>query len=176
MPVLIPPADEELRAAGAALGDELRRHAWRVATAESSTGGLIGHALTMIPGASDYYLGGVISYSNRAKQELLGVPSDLLERHGAVSGEVASAMAAGARERFGADVGISVTGIAGPDGGTPAKPVGLHFVAVALPGQPPAVERLDLAYERAGNRAAAALAALELALREASRTAITARA
>jgi PncC family amidohydrolase len=163
------PSEADLRSAAAALGDELRRRGWRLATAESSTAGLIGHAITMIPGASDYYVGGVISYSNLSKQVQLGVPSDLLDRLGAVSAEVASAMADGARDRFGVEIAIAVTGIAGPDGGTPTKPVGRHYVAVARPGHLPIVEQLNLTLDREGNRAAAALAALELACREAAR-------
>ena len=163
------PTEVDLRSAAAALGEELRRHGWRLATAESSTAGLIGHAITMIPGASDYYVGGVISYSNLSKEVQLGVPSDLLDRWGAVSAEVASAMAEGARDRFGVEIGVAVTGIAGPDGGTATKPVGRHYVAVASPGHPAVVELLDLDFDRDGNRAAAALIALELASREVSR-------
>ena len=119
-----PPSDAELARVAARLGDLLRERAWRLATAESSTGGLIGHAITMTPGASDYYVGGVICYSNLAKELLLGVPHDLIEAHGAVSHEVAAALAEGAAHRFGTEVGMSVTGIAGPDGGQPGKPVG----------------------------------------------------
>jgi PncC family amidohydrolase len=167
---LTSPSEADLRSAAATLGDELRRHGWRLATAESSTAGLIGHAITMIPGASDYYVGGVISYSNLSKEVQLGVSLDLLIKWGAVSAEVASAMADGARDRFEVEVGVAVTGIAGPDGGTPTKPVGRHYVAVARPGHPPVVEQLDLAFDRDGNRAAAALAALDLACREAART------
>ena len=85
-----PPSDAELARVAAQLGEALRARDWRMATAESSTGGLIGHAITMTPGASDYYAGGVISYSNRAKEVSLGVPRDLIEAHGAVSEEVAA--------------------------------------------------------------------------------------
>lgn len=101
-----------------------------VATAESCTGGLIGHRLTQVPGSSAYVDRGVICYSNRAKTELLGVPMDLLEKHGAVSAEVAAAMAKGIRERARVSVGLSVTGIAGPGGATPTKPVGLVYVGL----------------------------------------------
>ena len=104
-----------------------------VATAESCTGGLIGHAITGIPGSSGYYLGGIVSYADQAKERLLGVPSDTLRRHGAVSAQVARAMAEGARSSLAADIAIAVTGVAGPDGGTPSKPVGLTYVAVAGP-------------------------------------------
>lgn len=149
------------------LGEVLRRHGWRLATAESSTGGLIGHAITMVPGASDYYVGGAISYTNRAKEVELRVPAALIERHGAVSEEVAEAMADGARHRFGVELAIAVTGIAGPEGGSADKPVGLHFVGAAFRGRPTAVERHVFLHDREGNKAAAALAALDLAQRQA---------
>jgi len=157
-------------AAGAAdpLGELLRERSWRLATAESSTGGLIGHAITMIPGASDYYVGGVICYSNLAKERELGVPAAVIAENGAVSGEVAAAMAEGAWRRFSVDAGVSVTGIAGPDGGSADKPVGLHFIGLGRIGHPAVVERHRFGFDRDGNRAAAAAAALELAIREAS--------
>jgi nicotinamide-nucleotide amidase len=101
-----------------------------VATAESCTGGLIGHRLTQVPGSSAYVDRGVICYSNRAKTELLGVPADLIDKHGAVSAEVAAAMAKGIRERAGVSAGLSVTGIAGPGGATPMKPVGLVYIGL----------------------------------------------
>jgi PncC family amidohydrolase len=102
-----------------------------VAVAESCTGGLIAAAITEIPGSSGYFLGGVVSYSNAAKEAFLDVPYALIEAHGAVSREVAVAMASGARSRFGADLAVSVTGVAGPDGGTLDKPVGLVYIGVA---------------------------------------------
>ena len=163
---MTPPTEADLASAAAQLGAVLREIGWRVATAESSTGGLIGHAMTMVPGASDYYPGGVISYSNLAKEVGLGVPHVLIASHGAVSPEVAAAMATGAAHRFSAELGVSVTGIAGPDGGSDEKPVGLHFVGVARPGHPARVQELRLTHDREGNKAAAALAALELALGE----------
>ena len=102
-----------------------------LATAESCTGGLVAHRLTEVPGSSTYFMEGVVTYSNEAKTRLLGVPPELVEEHGAVSAEVAEAMAAGVKRRAGTDFGLSVTGIAGPGGGTDEKPVGLVYVALA---------------------------------------------
>jgi nicotinamide-nucleotide amidase len=163
-----PPSEAELARLGAQLGDALRARTWRLATAESSTGGLIGHAITMTAGASDYYAGGVISYSNLAKERTLGVPHELIESHGAVSQEVAASMAEGAAQRFDTEVAISVTGIAGPDGGSDRKPVGTHYLGVVRRGHPPRVEHHVFAHDRDGNQAAAAMASLELALDEVS--------
>jgi nicotinamide-nucleotide amidase len=112
------------------VGGLLRKHGLTVAAAESCTGGLIGHRLTQVPGSSAYFDRGIVCYSNGAKMDLLGVPTSLLEKHGAVSAPVAAAMANGIRERSGTDIGLSVTGIAGPDGGTATKPVGLVFVGL----------------------------------------------
>jgi PncC family amidohydrolase len=160
------PSDDELASAARNLGAALRSAGWRVAVAESSTGGLIGHSITMIPGSSDYFPGGVISYSNRAKEVELAVPASLLERHGAVSDEVAVAMAEGVRSRFGTELGVSVTGVAGPEGGSQDKPVGTHWIGVALRGHPSRAEHRLFGHDREGNKAAAALAALDLALAE----------
>ena len=102
-----------------------------LATAESCTGGLIAHRLTEVPGSSTYFMEGVVTYSNEAKTRLLGVPPELIEAHGAVSAEVAEAMAVGVKQRAGTDFGLSVTGVAGPGGGTEEKPVGLVYVALA---------------------------------------------
>jgi nicotinamide-nucleotide amidase len=115
------------------VGDALTARGWTVATAESCTGGLLGARLTARPGSSAYVLGTVTAYANRAKTALLDVPAALLEAHGAVSPEVAEALAVGARTAFGADVGIGVTGIAGPGGGTPDKPVGTVYLSVVAP-------------------------------------------
>jgi PncC family amidohydrolase len=126
-------------------GDALLGHAERlqgvcigrgltVAVAESCTGGLVADAITDVPGSSGYFVGGVVAYADDAKARLLGVSTDVLAAHGAVSAQVARAMAEGVRERFGSAIAASVTGIAGPDGGTDAKPVGLTYVAVADAG------------------------------------------
>jgi competence/damage-inducible protein CinA-like protein len=104
-----------------------------LATAESCTGGLVAARLTRMPGSSDAFLGGVVAYADELKRAELGVPDDVLDRHGAVSAETASAMARGARERLGADVAVAVTGIAGPGGGTSEKPVGLVYVHASGP-------------------------------------------
>ncbi len=116
-----------------AVGDRLRERGWRVAVAESCTGGLLARRLTETPGASAYVEGGVVTYADAAKSRFLGVDPALLKQVGAVSSEVAEAMAAGVRERFGADVGVGITGIAGPEGGSREKPVGLVWFGVALP-------------------------------------------
>ncbi|MFO0908450.1 MAG: CinA family nicotinamide mononucleotide deamidase-related protein [Isosphaeraceae bacterium] len=110
---------------------QLQRTGVTLATAESCTGGLIAHLLTRIGGISPYFLGGVVSYANAAKSGLLGVEPHQIEAHGAVSSEVAAAMAVGVRQRLQADLGLSVTGIAGPTGGTPEKPVGLVYLGLA---------------------------------------------
>lgn len=163
---MIAPSDTGLATAARRLGEALRERGWRLATAESSTGGLIGHAITMIPGSSDYYPGGVITYSNRAKENELQIPAGLIAAHGAVSADVAAAMAEGVRRRFDAELGIGVTGIAGPEGGSEAKPVGMHWIGVSLGGRLTRVEHRVFGHDREGNKAAAAVLALELALAE----------
>jgi len=112
----------------------MQRQGLTLATAESSTGGLLAHRITNVPGSSSYYLGGLVAYANEAKEALLGVRRETLVAFGAVSEPVAREMARGARRSIGADVGISVTGIAGPGGGTPEKPVGLAYVGLSAPG------------------------------------------
>ena len=164
MPSSRSPTDAQLRAAAERLGRALVKRGWQMATAESCTGGLVGHVITEVPKASDHYLGGVVSYSNAVKDELLGVPEELIDQVGAVSAEVAEAMAEGALSRFPvARAALSVTGIAGPDGGSDDKPVGLTYVGVAVRDGRAVVERHLWPYDRGGNKRASALAALELA-------------
>ncbi|MBA3521297.1 MAG: competence/damage-inducible protein A [Gemmatimonadales bacterium] len=129
--------------------------------AESCTGGLVGGRLTEIPGSSDVFAGGIVSYGNELKSELLGVPADLIEAHGAVSEQAACAMALGAVTALGVDVAVSVTGIAGPGGGTETKPVGTVWLGFAFRGQVEA-RRVNFAGTRREVRARAAQAALEL--------------
>jgi nicotinamide-nucleotide amidase len=107
----------------------------RIGVGESCTGGMLGERLTRTPGASDVFLGGVIAYANEIKSGLLGVPLAMIREHGAVSEQVAGALASGARDRTGAEIGIGITGIAGPDGGTPEKPVGTVWIAVDFSGE-----------------------------------------
>ena len=130
-------------------------------TAESCTGGMIAARLTGVPGSSDVFRGGVIAYANDVKEHELAVPAELLAAHGAVSAEVAAAMAHGARQRFGADLAVAVTGVAGPGGGTPEKPVGLVFLHVAGPDGDLA-QQFELARERDWIRSRATVAALHL--------------
>jgi nicotinamide-nucleotide amidase len=132
-----------------------------LATAESCSGGLVAARLTSVPGSSDVVLGGVVAYANGVKEAELGVPAELIETHGAVSAEVAAAMARGVRERLGADVGVSVTGIAGPDGGTPEKPVGLVYVHAEGPDGGLGRE-LSFPGDRASIRARSVVIALHL--------------
>lgn len=132
-----------------------------VAVAESCTGGLVADAITDIPGSSGYFLGGVVSYADTAKAALLGVPTEVLAAHGAVSAQVGRAMAEGVRERFSADLAAAVTGVAGPDGGSEAKPVGLTYVAVAA-AQGVDVRRFVWNGDRSANKEASAAAVLEI--------------
>jgi nicotinamide-nucleotide amidase len=113
--------------------DLCRERGWTLATAESCTGGLVAGRLTSVPGSSSVFLGGVVAYANEVKESELGVPAPLLAERGAVSAEAAAAMATGAREQLAADVAVAVTGIAGPDGGTPEKPVGLVYLHAETP-------------------------------------------
>lgn len=134
-----------------------------VALAESCTGGMVAAALTALPGSSGYFIGGVVSYADPAKRDILGVDSAILDAHGAVSAQVAMAMAVGARTRFSADLAASVTGVAGPDGGSDAKPVGLTYVAVA-DGAGVDVRRVVWPGDRAANRHDSVILVLEMLL------------
>jgi PncC family amidohydrolase len=161
-----PPSLATLDAASRRLGRALTSRGWQMAVAESCTGGLVGHIVTQVPRSSDHFLGGIVSYSDLVKEELLGVDRDLLERVGAVSAEVAEAMTTGVLERFGvARLGVAVTGIAGPDGGSAEKPVGLTYVAAAVRDGTAVVERHIWTHDRDGNKRASALAAIALATR-----------
>ena len=147
----------------ASLLDELKRKEKTLATAESCTGGGIGHVLTAIPGSSAAYCGGVISYTNAVKRSVLGVPEGMLKTCGAVSPETARAMAEGARRVLGSDYAISVTGIAGPDGDGSGKPVGLVYIGIASADAVKAHEFI-FSGDRSAVRSQAVHAALNLLL------------
>lgn len=115
------------------VGELLRARGWRLAVAESCTGGLVGHRLTNIAGSSTYYMGSITAYAYEAKVRLLGVQWDTLEQHGAVSQPVVIEMARGVRRALAADVGLSISGIAGPGGGTEDKPIGLTWIGISIP-------------------------------------------
>jgi nicotinamide-nucleotide amidase len=142
------------------VGRLLREQGKTLAVAESCTGGLVGERITDVPGSSDYFLGGVVAYADRMKVAFLGVPESLLLRHGAVSEPVALAMAEGARERFGADLAVSTTGIAGPGGGSAAKPVGLVWVGFT-DGEESDAQEFELPLDRSRHRMATAQIALD---------------
>lgn len=142
--------------------DACRTRQWLVGVAESCTGGLVAAALTDIPGSSDVVDRGFVTYSDRAKAELLGVPVPILVTHGAVSSETAAAMAQGVLAKSKVDLAVAVTGIAGPGGGSAEKPVGLVWFAVASRGREPRVERQVFTGDRTAVRTAATRRALEL--------------
>lgn len=144
-------------------GAVLQTHGWTIATAESCTGGLLGHMLTEIPGSSAYYQGSIIAYSNRVKRDLLGVPEAILLNDGAVSEATARAMAESVRERLRCDVGIATTGIAGPGGGSETKPVGLVYIAVATPTTTQC-QHYIFSGDRSANKKESAVAAFHLLL------------
>ncbi len=148
----------------AKVGSALNGKGWTLALGESCTGGLIAHRITEVPGSSEYFLGGVVAYSNAIKELLLHVRSATLETVGAVSEETAREMARGAREAMSAAVGVSVTGIAGPGGGTTDKPVGLTFMSVSTP-EGEWAERHVFQGDRHSNKESAADAALKLLLK-----------
>jgi nicotinamide-nucleotide amidase len=146
-----------------AIGALLVRDGLTLTTAESCSGGLAAHRITNVPGSSSYYLGGFIAYANEAKEALLGVRHETLLAHGAVSEETAREMASGARQRMEADLGVSITGIAGPTGGTPDKPVGLVYIALSTP-EAEICERHIWQGSRLENKECSAEAALQLLL------------
>ncbi len=146
-----------------AVGERLLKRRLTLAVAESCTGGLLGGRLTSVPGSSRYFLGGVMSYANSAKINMLGIPARLIARHGAVSKECAIAMAQGARKKLGADLGLSITGIACPGGGTKDKPVGRVYIAVSGPERSQIVRQIDIHGSRETIRGRAVTAALRLA-------------
>lgn len=157
------PTDEELLDLAERVGATLRAAGLTLAAAESCTGGLVAHLITEVPGSSEYFLGGLVTYADAVKTALADVPPSVLVAHGAVSAQVAVAMAEGARRRLGVDLAVAVTGVAGPDGGTEAKPVGLTYVAVADGGGDD-VRKHVWSEDRSGNKRASAAAALSLVL------------
>jgi len=156
--------DEATAALVARLADALIARGATIAAAESCTGGLVAAACTARPGSSAWFERGGVTYSNAAKTELLGVAAATIEAHGAVSAETAAAMASGVRSHLGVDVGIAVTGIAGPDGGTPEKPVGLVHVHVSTPDEERGTT-FDYPGDRESIRRRSTVAALHLARR-----------
>ena len=162
----------DLTALAVRLGESGSASGLTLATVESCTGGLIGHLITEVPGSSAYYLGGFVTYSDAQKRDAVGVGEEVLAAHGAVSAQVAMAMAVGGRARTGADLAVSVTGIAGPDGGTPQKPVGLTYVAVA-DADGTEVRRFVWGGDRSDNKRRSAAAALELLLERLERVGTT---
>jgi len=161
MPAKRAPTFEELVKRMAALHARLRRRKLTVAAAESCTGGLLGAVLTAHGGSSDYFRGGAVVYSDDAKKILADVAPQLIHSHGAVSSVVAGALARGARARLAAKIGLGITGISGPGGATPGKPVGLTYVAVDS-DKHSAVKKHQWTFDRAGNRLASVDAALDL--------------
>lgn len=172
-PPLHVPSLKELTALAAQAGDALRAAGVTCATAESCTGGLVGHLLTEIAGSSAYFMGGAIVYSNAAKAQVIGVEPALLEEHGAVSAPVAAQMAQGARRLYGVDMAVSITGIAGPGGGSADKPTGLTFLHLSLrpTGRRAGIEigeRHVWPADRSGNKRLSAQVALRLLLTHAA--------
>ena len=152
------PTDRDLEALALTLGRALEKRGWRLATAESCTGGWIAKAVTDVAGSSHWFDGGIVSYSNSAKLALLGVPSDVLAAHGALSEETVRAMVEGARSRFAADLAVAVSGVAGPGGGTADKPVGTVHFAWAAPGGVTAARRIFAGSRESVRRQTVALA------------------
>ena len=151
--------DQEIYGLAQRVGERLRERKKTVAVAESCTGGLLGAAFTDVPGSSDYFIGGVIAYENRVKVEQLGVPATVLEREGAVSAAAAAAMASGVKQLLGTDVGLSITGVAGP-GEEEHKPAGLTFIGLAATEA--TTERHQWHGDRWSNRRQSVVAALSM--------------
>ena len=145
------------------LGRLLREAALTISVAESCTGGLFASRITDVPGSSDYFLGGIVAYRNEIKECLLKVPQEILVEYGAVSEKTAEAMARGCRDLFDSDVAIAITGIAGPGGGTPEKPVGLTYIAIYQPSGT-RCERFDWKGDRPSNKESSVRTALEMTL------------
>ena len=153
------------------LADMLRAREWKLATAESCTGGLIAAECTSLAGSSDWFDRGFVTYSNASKTQMLDVPSSLIEAHGAVSQEVALAMAQAALAHSSAHLAVAVTGVAGPGGGSPEKPVGTVWIATARVGQPGHAECFLFAGERSSVRQQTVAQALAMLLRRAASSA-----
>ncbi|HYT96721.1 MAG TPA: CinA family protein [Casimicrobiaceae bacterium] len=153
--------DHDIEVLAAELGERLLAQRWRVATAESCTGGLVAGAITTIAGSSDWFDRGLVTYSNAAKRELLDVPQSVLDAHGAVSEPTAIAMAEGALQRSDAALTVAVTGVAGPGGGTPEKPVGMVCFAWARKDG----ATISRTHYLSGNRADVRQASVAIALR-----------
>ncbi len=156
------PQQQTLEALARELGERLRERGWHAATAESCTGGWIAQAITAIAGSSDWFDGGLVTYSDAAKTALLGVDAMIIERHGAVSAETAAAMAEGARRCLQVDLAVSVTGIAGPGGGSQEKPVGTVWFGFAVGGR----ATLTVTRVFAGDRQAVRAQSVALALQQ----------
>jgi len=148
-------------ALAAELGSLLSSRGWRVGTAESCTGGLVAAAITSVVGSSGWFDAGYVTYADTTKRAMLGVPEGVLREHGAVSEATARAMAEGALRASGADIAVSITGVAGPGGGTPAKPVGTVCLAWALRDRPTEAVRRHFEGDRGAIREASVVAALE---------------
>lgn len=157
----VAPTDADLLALAERVGAACRARGWSIGAAESCTAGLVAHHITEVAGSSDYFRGGLVTYADDVKVALADVPAATLAAHGAVSAQVAVAMAEGVRRRLGVDIAVAITGVAGPGGGTDAKPVGLTYVAVA-DAHGDAVRRHVWPFDRSGNKRASAAAALAL--------------
>jgi len=147
------------------LRDKLRKRKLTIAVAESCTGGLLGSRITDVAGSSEYFLGGVIAYQNKVKEALLHVPHDVIAAHGAVSAQTVEAMASGCRELFKCDIAVSITGIAGPGGGSAEKPVGLVYVGLSTV-HGTVSRRFQWQGSRISNKESSVRAAMELILSE----------